>query len=148
MSDNEGSSCVDVSVGDFSVEVDYRGLRSNQVELLQMRLELLETQDRLLLETYFNSNLSFSQIGQLAGIKKRALARRIGLLTGGLLGDEYINIVRHKSEFNHRELIAAYDHYLLGMGYRRIARKRKMSKYYAEKSLEKLSKWVKKKDEG
>jgi transposase-like protein len=147
MSDNEGNFCGEVSVDDFSVEVDYRGLRSGQVELLQIRLELLETQDRLLLETYFNSNLSFSQIGQLAGINKRSLARRIRLLTGGLLGDEYITIIRHKSGFTHRELIAAYDHYLLGMGYRRIARKRKMSKYYAVKSLEKLSKWVKKKDE-
>lgn len=141
MSEKEGSFSGEMD--NFSGEIDYRQIRMDQEELLQIRMDLLEKQERLVLEIYLQHNFSVNQMGELAGKEPRALARRMRRLIKGLLGDEYINVIRHKSEFTPLELKAAYDHYLLGMGYRSISRKRMVTKHAAEVVLRRLKKWMK-----
>ncbi len=108
----------------ISVECDRRGSRAAEVEFIGMRLGLLKKEDRLLPELYYSKGLTFREIGQLMGVEERKVARRIRQLKDRLLGDEYIAIVRHKREFSPLELEVAYDRYILGLGYRKVAKKR------------------------
>ncbi|MCP4710119.1 MAG: hypothetical protein GY869_15960 [Planctomycetes bacterium] len=110
----------------ISVGWDRRGARAAEVAFIEMRLGLLKKVDRLLPELYYSKGLTFREIGQLIGVEERKVARRIRQLKERLLGDEYISIVRRKGEFSAVELEVAYDRYILGLGYRRVAKKRGM----------------------
>ena len=106
---------------------DRRGERAAEVEFIGMRLGLLKKEDRLLPELYYVKGLTFREIGQLTGKEERRVARRIRQLKDRLLGEEYISIVRHKGEFSPVELEVAYDRFILGMGCRKIAKRRGMT---------------------
>ena len=122
----------------ISVECDRRGTRAAEVEFIEMRLGLLKKKDRLLPELHYNKGLTFREIGQLMGVEERTVARRIRQLKDRLLGDEYIAIVRHKREFSPLELEVAYDRYILGLGYRKVAKKRGITEREAVRIMRRL----------
>ena len=111
----------------ISPAFDHRQERAEQVEFLLMRMELLRPRDRVLLEAYLKGNVSIRQLSWLCGLSEQTVARQVGNLTSRLLGGDYITIMRYRGRFTGTELNVAYDKYLLGMGYRRIAVKRGIS---------------------
>jgi len=142
MSDKLGNSAVNLD--NLSTEIDYRTLRVRQVDLLQQRMELLKKTDRLFLDLYLNHNLCFHRIAQLAHLPDRCVAKRITRLMQRLLSEEYISIIRNKNLFKRSELEVAYDRYLLGMGYRRIAIKRNLGLRTTQRILDQLHLWLSK----
>jgi len=54
------------------------------------------------------------------------------------LGDEYISIVRNKREFSPVELEVAYDRFILGLGYRRVAKRQGMGEREAVRVIKRL----------
>ena len=106
---------------------DGRVVRRGELEVLRWRMELLKPADRSWLEAYLNEGLSFRRLGELTGVAERTVARRVGRLMRRLAGQEYISVVRERERFGREEQGGADDHFLLGLGYRRIAAKRGMS---------------------
>ena len=98
-----------------------------RVECLQLRLGLLEPDDRILLEMHLNHQVRFKQLEILTGISARKLARRAKSLADRLAGETYISFVRQRDRFSEADLQVAYDHYILGLGYRQIAGKRRLA---------------------
>ena len=106
---------------------DLRSEMVYRVECLQLRLGLLEPDDRVLLEMHLNHQVRFRQLEILTGIPARTLARRAKGLADRLVGEKYISFIRQRERFSEDELQVAYDHYLLGLGYRQIAAKRRIA---------------------
>ena len=129
----------------ISVEWDRRGERAAEIDFIEMRLGLLKKVDRLLPELYYSKGLTFREIGQLMGVEERTVARRIRQLKDRLLGEEYISIVRCKGEFSKVELEVAYDRFILGLGYRRVAKKRGMTEREAVRIMRRLEEWGRRK---
>ena len=122
---------------------DRRPWRIRQVELLEMRVELLEGRERVLLDLYVNHNVTCGQLARLSGESERNLSRLVKRLIPRLLGDEYITIVRNRERFGEIELAVAYDHFLLGLSYRAIREKRKRTVNSIKKIIKRLNLWLK-----
>jgi len=122
----------------ISVGWDRRGARAAEVEFIGMRLGLLKKADRLLPELYYRKGLTFREIGLLTGVEERTVARRIRVLKERLLGEEYISIVRRKGEFSEVELEVAYDHLVLGRGYRKVAKRLGMTEREVVRMIKRL----------
>ena len=123
----------------LSVDEDIRPRWRDESEALVRRMGLLRAEDRVLLEMQVKHGCSYEQLGRLSGLSGRQVARRIRGLTRRLTAEEYVTIYRHKARFSDEELEAAYDRYLLGLGYRTIAGKRGVSKFRARRILGKLA---------
>ena len=113
-------------VDNIAVEKDLREYRAGRVELLQLRMGLLEEEGRLLLEMYINHHASYRQLAKLTGLSPRAVSRRVRLMIERLVSGQYMLILRHRGEFSRCEVQVAYDRYLLGLGYRAIGIKRRL----------------------
>ncbi|MCK4628064.1 MAG: hypothetical protein KAT56_03615 [Sedimentisphaerales bacterium] len=118
------------------------GLLAEQIELLQWRMELLEPRDRVLLEAYYRGNLSLRKLGWLCGLSEYAVAQRIEKMSRRLLKKDYITILRYKKGIDSRQRKVAYDHFLLGLGYRTIAAKRNLSYHTTRKTVKSLKQWL------
>jgi len=127
-----------VKLENISEAMDQRAIRVGQMELLRLRLELLEGQERLLVEAYICHRFSFRQLAHLQGTRESKVARQIKGLIQRLLGKEYISIIRSRERFSGEELKVAYDYYLLRLGYRTIAQKRAISEYRVRKVIGRL----------
>jgi len=121
---------------------DLRSERAQEYELLLLRLELLEPEDKNLVELYLEHNVNFKQLGLLCGVHRVTICRRILRLCKRLLEDEYITILRNREQFEPVELAVAYDRFLLGMGARRIASKRQLGYRPTKRIVERLEKVV------
>lgn len=117
-------------------------LTPQKAQLIQMRLPLLEKNDRYLVELYVHKGLSFHELSQLSGLDERTVARQVKRLSKRLLSDNYITIYRHQSNFTSTELTIAYDRFLLGLGYRLIAKRHKLPYRTAIKIVKKLQVWL------
>ena len=124
---------------------DHRKEWARNAELYQLRVSLFKKEDRLLPKLYFSKGLSFRELSQLSGLEERLVARRIRQITKSLLSDEYITIVRHKSQFSKIELEVAYDRYLLGLGYRKIAKRHDLGVRPTLRIIRKLDFWLRRK---
>jgi len=127
-----------LDLNNMSVEVDRRQERAGQVDVLLMRLELLEPRDRVLVEAYIKHNVPVRLLALLSGRRQQSVARQMKRLIGRVLAEEYITIVRNKDMFSRKELNVAYDCFLLGLGYRAIAVKRKLNKSATRKIIRTL----------
>ncbi len=117
-------------------------LKKNQVDKLLMRMDLLDQEDRLLLDLYMNHQVKASKLAQLGGISRGTVYRRINRMIQRLLADEFITIYRHKKRFRREQMEVAYDRFLLGMGERRISERRGMGRRRARRIINELEKWV------
>jgi len=118
------------------------GLLAEQIELLQWRMELLAPRDRVLLEAYYRGNLSLRKLGWLCGLSECAVAQRIEKISRRLLKKDYITILRYKKGINSQQRKVAYDHFLLGLGYRTIAGRHKLSYHIVRKTIKSLKQWL------
>jgi DNA-binding transcriptional ArsR family regulator len=117
---------------------DCRRREVANIDFLLLRMEMLEPADRVELEMHYCNNATFGQIAQLAGVSVSTVSRHIQKLTKGLLGNEYITIIRNRRRFSRQELNVAYDHFLLGMGYRSIAVKRRLGTAVVRRIIKQL----------
>jgi len=118
------------------------GLLAEQIELLQWRMELLEPRDRVLLEAYYRGNLSLRKLGWLCGLSECTVSQRIEKISLRLLKKDYITILRYKKGIDSQHRKVAYDHFLLGLGYRTIADKHKLSCHTVRKTVKSLKQWL------
>lgn len=127
-------------------EDDRRQQRRGQIDRLLDRLEYLEGEERVLLEMRFRHGLTFGQLALLTGHSRKTITGLIRRLARRLVAREYITIVAHGDRFSGEELQVAYDHYLLGMGYRRIAAKRDIKAHQVRLIVRQLHEWIKAKE--
>lgn len=127
----------------ISSDYDSRLSNSTWVDLLRVRLCMLEPRDRVLVEMYINQGVSFVQLSQLSGRPARLISREVHKLIGRLLDNKgYIQIRRKSLLFSRKELALAYDRYLLGLSYRRIAAKRSMTVKRVRRLVGTLDEWL------
>ena len=120
---------------------DRRSRRRAEIDLLLMRLEHLVGMERIVMEMRFRQGLTFRQLELLTGQPRRTIAGRVKRLAQQLMAGDYISIVGQGDRFSEEELRVAYDHYLLGLGYRRIAAKREMATRRVRVILARLERW-------
>jgi len=120
----------------------HRNLHQQQIDNLLIRLDLLKPQDRLMLEFHYRKNASFKQIASITGKKPQSIARYIGSVTKRLLSQNYIMFLRYSNCFKTRDLEIAYDKFLLGLGYRKIAARQNLTDKQARLKIEKLTSWL------
>ena len=123
-------------------QCDRRKVRLAERELLTMRLQLLERNDRAMLDLFLNHDVSLAGLSRLNHLDPRVIARHIDRLIERLLDENYITIIRNRKLFTAADLAVAYDRYLLGLGYRRIAAKRSLGQFTVRQTLKKLDKWL------
>jgi len=126
----------------ISANQDKRTERFDQMDYLQTRMEMLKPIDRVMLELYYWHNVTFQQLSYLSGLSPTTVSRRIESQIKRLLGKRYIAIYRKRRFFLPEELQVAYDHFLLGMGYRSIAAKQNITPSRSRKIIKKLNDYV------
>jgi len=126
----------------ISKDVDYRGLRLAEYDIILSRMQLLTPADRILLELHLQHNVNFTQLAILVGIEPQNISRRIQKMVKRLLDEDYMNILRNKTYFSDEQLEIAYDHYLLGQGRNTIAVKRKIAPSRVYRELRFLRDWL------
>ena len=120
---------------------DKRPRRRDQIDLLLMRLEHLVGMERMVMEMRFRHGLTFRQLELLTGEPRRKIAAGVKGLTERLMAGDYLAIIGHGDRFSEQVLRVAYDHYLLGLGYRRIAAKQQMTTHRVRAILRRLQRW-------
>jgi len=113
------------------------------LSLLLTRLELLAEPERTWLEMYWFKNCSARDLALMQGVSTNAMRIRIKLLTQRVLGRAYIRFVRGEKHFSQMQMAMAYDIYILGIGYRTIARKHGLSQWSVRKTLRQFRRWLK-----
>ena len=73
-----------LDLNNISVEVDRRKEWAGQVDVLLMRLELLEPRDRVLIEAYVRHNVPVRLLALLSGRRRQSVARQMKRLIGAL----------------------------------------------------------------
>ena len=112
-------------------------------DLLRLRVDWLESREKVLLDMYLNQNATPAQLAELCGVTVEAARRRLQRLSARLLGPDYCRIRRSRNHFSREQLEAAYDHFILGLGYRRVAQRRGMTPAVTRRILEELHRWLK-----
>jgi len=115
----------------------------DEFDLLRSRLNLLEGKDKVLMTMYIENGNSFRQIARLLNISDTRVARRIHRLTKGLTGGDYINCLRHRDKFTGHQMNIARDFFLLGLSIRRIAAKRRRSRYFIHETIVRIQRYMK-----
>ena len=121
---------------------DFRAARAHEYDLLLLRLDLLEPEEKTLIELYLKHELTVKQLAQLSGMNRGTVYRRITRLCEKLLAGGYITVLRNREQFEREELKVAYDRFLLGLGCRAIARKRNLGPRQTERIVKKLEEAV------
>ena len=120
---------------------DMRWRRRDEIDLLLMRLDHLRGVERVLMEMRFRYGLTFKQLELLTGEPRKRIAGRVNRMARELMAGDYLAIVELGDRFSEEVLRVAYDHYLLGLGYRRIAAKQQMTTHQVRVILERLERW-------
>ena len=119
----------------LSEGADIRHRRRAEVEVLVSRMGLLKAPDRSLLEMQVKHACTYRQLSRLSGLSEEQVSRRNKGLIRRLIGPEYITIYRNKECFDETRMDVAYDRFLLGLGYRKIAAKRGLEEYKVRRIL-------------
>jgi predicted DNA-binding protein YlxM (UPF0122 family) len=108
------------------------------IDLLRARVSILSGKDRVLMQMYLESGLTFGRMARVAGVNEATIARRIHKLTCLLLDSEYITCLRNRRRFSSLELLIARDHYFDDLGHKKIAKRRNVTVYQVRKTLRKI----------
>ena len=112
--------------------------RRQSVDVLRDKLNLLDGNDRALMEMYLDAGSSFRQMARLAGVNEVTVARRIRSMTRRLVNGQYLNCLRHRERLTAMELKVAKDYYLKALPIRRISVRRGWSYYHAQRTVAKI----------
>ncbi|MCK4913310.1 MAG: hypothetical protein KAS69_01780 [Planctomycetes bacterium] len=117
---------------------DYR----RRVEILKSRIDLLAGEDKVLMTMYLKNGCSFRQMAKLAHISEANMARKLHKIAERLAGNEYIALLKSRSEFSKKELSIAKDHFMLGKSMKKIAGKNNTTYYGIRETLKKIQKFI------
>jgi len=109
-----------------------------QIDLLRSRLHLLDKDDRLLMTVYLENGNNTRQISRLTGLSRTSIARRINILTTRLLIGGFITCLRNRRKFNKHQMTIARDYFLTGLSIKKIALKRRRSRYRVNETIKKI----------
>lgn len=116
--------------------------KKTDLSLLLSRLELLDEPEGALMRMFWEQNFSPEQMARMEGGSSSAIRRRIGRLTRRILDGRYVCFYRQQNRFGSEQMAMVYDIYILGMGYRRIARKYGLELWLARKILRGFNRWL------
>ncbi len=118
--------------------LDNKNKNRAQIDLLRSRLYLLDKDDRLLMTVYLENGNNTCQISRLTGLSRKSIARRINILTMRLLDGRYITCLRYRRKFNKHQMAIARDYFLTGLSIKKIALKRRSSRYRVAETIKKI----------
>lgn len=106
-----------------------------QIELIHSRLYVLSGKDKFLMTLYIENGYSIFQISRLTAIAQARIKRRIDRISKRLIEGKYIDCLRNRRKFNKMQMAIAKDHFLTGLSFRRIAKKRNWSIYKVRETI-------------
>jgi len=107
-----------------------------QIELFQLRSELLSSKDRALMQMIFDNGTTFDQIAKLTGQNASTISRRFKNLSQKLIARELITLLHRRKDFNVSDISIVQEYYLRGQSQKTIARKLSISLYRVRSTLE------------
>jgi len=113
--------------------------RDPSMDILYNRIDWLHTKHRRILYLHYSQGLSFQQLADLTGQNPRTIARHIQKIAKNLVNSPYVHIKRNPKDFDPTEKLIAYDHYLLGKGYRTIAKKFQLTTHQTRTTLKNIN---------
>ncbi len=119
--------------------LDNKNKNRAQIDLLRSRLSHLDAEDKLLMTVYLENGNNTYQISQLTGLCRTSIARRINGLTKRMLDGIYIACLRNRRKFNKQQMAIAKDYFLAGLSIRKIALKRRRSRYHVDETIKKIN---------
>ena len=78
----------------------------------------------------------------MQGVSANTIRLRIKRLTQRVMGQSYICFVRQERRFSSGQMALAYDRYILGLGYRAMARKHGLGEWSVRRQIHKLQRWL------
>ena len=118
--------------------LDNKNKNRAQIDLLRSRLSHLDKDDKLLMTVHLENGNNTYQISRMTGLCRTSIARRINLLTMRLLEGIYITCLRNRRKFNKHQMAIAKDYFLTGLSIKKIALKRRRSRYCIAETLKKI----------
>jgi len=118
--------------------IDNKKKNRAQIDLLRSRLYLLDKDDRLLMTVYLENGNNTCQISRLTGLSRKSIARRLNILTTRLLVGGFIPCLRNRRKFNKHQIAIAKDYFLTGLSIKKIALKRRRSRYRVTETIKKI----------
>lgn len=115
--------------------ISVKSLHRVGIELLKRRLNLLAGTDKLLMTMYIEHGNSIRQIARIRSASEASIARRIRAISKRLADGPYIDCLRNRDKLTDRQLAIAKDYYLMGLSMKRIAAKRRWSRYRVREAL-------------
>jgi predicted DNA-binding protein YlxM (UPF0122 family) len=109
-----------------------------QFDLLRYRLNTMNDQDRVLMKMYLDKGISIRQIARLLGVSEIQVGRKIHKLSKRLTSKKYIHCIRKRDKLTKFQMSVAKDFYMKGISIRRIASKKKTTRYFIRKTLKKI----------
>lgn len=119
-------------------DLDNKKKNRAQIDLLRSRLYLLDKDDRLLMTVYLENGNNTRQISRLTGLSRKSIVRRINILTTRLLGGGFLTCLRNRPKFNKHQIAVARDYFLTGLSIKKIAIKRRRSRYCVTETIKKI----------
>ena len=139
---NGGESVGRSVVERVSAEYVVEPIERQYQDMVRLRLDWLVPEDRELLVLYLEKNVSVRQLSQITGVSGKVIRGRLARLGSRLVGDDYARVIRKRVLFSDEQLHVAYDHLLLGLGYRKVAERRRVSGHTARKMVRQLNDWL------
>ena len=130
--------CESVSDG----ELGRVAAKQQAIEVLRMRAQLLDTEDRALAITFLESGVSLYQLARLSGTSMSTMARRIRRIVQRLSDETYSVCVKSRHCFTDLDLEIVCDHFVRGLSAKRISRERNISYYSARTTIEKARRFA------
>ncbi len=87
---------------------------------------------------YLENGNNTCQISRLTGLSRKSIARRINILTTRLLVGGFIPCLRNRRKFNKHQIAIAKDYFLTGLSIKKIALKRRRSRYRVTETIKKI----------
>ena len=115
---NGGESVGRSVVERVSAEYVVEPIERQYQDMVRLRLDWLVPEDRELLVLYLEKNVSVQELSQIVGLSVKVIRRRLARLSSRLVADDYARVIRKRGLFSGKQLLVAYDHLLLGLGYR------------------------------
>lgn len=118
--------------------LEHKNKNRAQIDLLRSRLSHLDGEDKLLMTVYLENGNNTFQISRLTGLCRSSIARRINVLTMRMLDGRYITCLRNRRKFNKHQIAIAKDYFLTGLSIKKIALKRRRSRYSVTETIKKI----------
>ena len=106
-----------------------------QIELFQLRSELLSDEDKALMQMIFDKGSTFDQIARLTGQNASTISRRVKNLLQKLIACELVTLLHRRKDFGKPDICIVQEYYLRGQSQKAIAQKLHISRYRVRNTL-------------